>query len=490
MIERTVEIDDAIAPTSSFVQQRHVPPELIHAIISFIPSFDDRLSISLVCRTWAEVVLPRVYRCVRLHPYDHEQKTIVDDRGLLQRTKQASSFMRSCVKELNLQIAASSMWTPEILIDILDLFPQLQILNYDAARSHLYDPYEVITSQIRAPSNATPVLPLPRLSLFTLRLQCEVNELKFKTTGNLQASRVSLYSEPSEEETTPASILLQFLGLFQDIRVLDLADLELYRVIGTPDPELTKQLPRIHEIIWSYRGITEFICEYLDPTLPVVIRDSTFSAGFLNQRGTSGLDLYRPLPNVAHVFSWFGFKDQRFRVSSRQLSGLRSIELRTRVTFERRQYQNVRGGYELWNPDPVQVFVRGLQDTPASLRHTTLTIELYRGFEHIQGPMTISLDEAIMPRLKRMDWSSLQSHLDAKKTIWKTRIIFVTGYRTTLIRNLTDDSARGRINETSLDAEEFGEVLRKEIPILGSRNVSLVVKLGITGDLRLQDIVV
>ena len=63
MIERTVEIDDAIAPTSSFVQQRHVPPELIHAIISFIPSFDDRLSISLVCRTWAEVVLPRVYRC-------------------------------------------------------------------------------------------------------------------------------------------------------------------------------------------------------------------------------------------------------------------------------------------------------------------------------------------------------------------------------------------------------------------------------------------
>ncbi|KAI0089284.1 hypothetical protein BDY19DRAFT_906178 [Irpex rosettiformis] len=411
-------------------------------------------------------------RSIRLGTYYNDLGRFIDGKDLLQRARGLSSFMLSCVKELKLQIAPKSMFTLAMFAEVLDLFPDLKVMNYDSA-ARLPDLNEVShygtlgdTTTSLSPSSRR-----PRKSLSTLRLHCDMNALKF----DRRRPPKSASSRPEPDYMVcSVPMLFQFLSLFQEIDTLDLVYISLGEDTSSPDPKLIAQLPRIHTLIKEYEtgtlghDATSLICRHLNPTLPISVQDTTPTLNFITQNPRC------TYPNITRLSGSFNDLTPNFRISAEQFPALESIELQTRILF-RNQFDAI----DLQTADPIKAFAHSLcDDPPTSLRHVALTINLGHSFQHFIYKR-ISLDDVVITRLKLgLDWDVLHSLFDAKKLTWQTRsITFVVGWRVAFFKRLLvpGSSWVEARQEVVVSAEQFSEALRKEIPFLGSSSLSLEV---------------
>ena len=467
MVEHAIIGSTASAPSSSsFEQQCRLPPELIATIFKST-SFKDLLSCSLVCREWAQIVFPKIHKSLTLgtHPphRDYRGRTLPDCQAMFECFESFSPFMLSCVRQLGLWIAAQTTMTLDMVLDILDFFPNVRDLNYYCARFPDLD--EELTSQLQpSTDDTTSAVPQPcRRSLSTLRLFCDLR------WGYSRSAR-------GEVILSSSSMLFQFLGIFHEIKELNLVLLSLGRSPDTPDPKLARQLPRIRSLIVhdSKRDTGTFaclLCQSLDPAVSISVEDKSAMFGFL----TRGSDFrYSHITHISGLYT--DFARSSFQLPAEQFPNLVALSLRIGlgITHQHRPAEHNQSA-DLAK-DPIRVCVHGLRSIAPSLRDVVFTVD--SGYNFLT-PSKFLLGD-ILPQLKELDWDSLNTLFDTTQTIWQTRkIIFDMGRKLSVY----DDSGGDDRKRTIVTCEQFGEALRKEIPILRSPNVvTTVVNMRQQGD--------
>lgn len=451
--------DAARSEASSF------PPELVGVIISFVPSLDDLLPCSLVCREWARLALPRVYRRIRLRAYlsSNEIEAKYDLPGLLRCARAFSVLMRSCVKELNIQIATHVDFTLDMFSELLDFFPGAHVVEYTSPTL----PRVIVDSSSASLPQGS------RRTLSALRIGCDLIGEAF------DAPRPIPLWETWDEDirVSTLSMLHNFLNLFDDIELLDVIYLELESNLednndsGHLRQVQTRSEPlRIQSLVTRHGKLYDLdplslICDLIDAKILLFIQDD---CGNLNNFIASRT-LDRIFPNVKHIRA--GIDGHfHFLIPPTRYPALETLEFSTRIYLPTsNNLSDQYFYYRQWS-----TLTESLYSVPSALCDIKVYMTI-SGSKKAGTALRADFRLRILPKFQFIDWEVLDKFLAENRTTWKMSVVLLLDSVRCTAAQPNAESKR-EAQDVILNCEEMEKILRDELLAPGSWDIPLSVR--------------